>query len=55
VARELVASGLDARTLRLTAVGENEPLSKDEAGQTVRGDSRRVEIIVRESLLDDFR
>jgi outer membrane protein OmpA-like peptidoglycan-associated protein len=55
VARELVAAGLDPRTLRLVAVGENEPLSKDEFGRTVRGDSRRAEIIVRESLLDDFR
>ena len=55
VAQELVTAGLDPRTLRLVAVGENEPLSKDEFGRTVRGDSRRVEIIVRESLLDDYR
>lgn len=55
VARELVAAGQDPRTLRLVAVGENEPLSRDEAGRTVRNDSRRAEIIVRESLLDDFR
>jgi chemotaxis protein MotB len=55
VARELVATGLDPRTLRLVAVGDNEPLCKDDAGRAIREDSRRVEIIVRESLLDDFR
>jgi chemotaxis protein MotB len=55
VARELVARGVEPRALRIMAVGDNEPLRKDEAGQTVRGESRRVEILVRESLLDDFR
>lgn len=55
VARELIAGGVEPRALRIMAVGDNEPLSKDEAGQTVRSDSRRVEILVRESLLDDFR
>lgn len=55
VARELVATGLDPRTLRLMAVGENEPLRKDQVGLGLPADSRRVEIIVRESLMDDFR
>jgi chemotaxis protein MotB len=47
VAQELIAEGLDHRTIRLMAVGENEPGGKDPKGAALPGDNRRVEIIVR--------
>ncbi|GMV96334.1 MAG: OmpA family protein [Phycisphaerae bacterium] len=55
VAQALIDGGIDPRTLRLVAVGDNEPIPRDAEGPDRRADGRRVEIIVRESLLDDYR
>lgn len=53
VADELVRRGVDPRTVRLVAVGANEPVSAD--GIRSNGENRRVEIVVRESMIDDYR
>lgn len=53
VADELVKRGVDPRTVRVVAVGANEPVSAD--GIKSSGDNRRVEIVVRESMIDDYR
>ena len=53
VADELVRRGVDPRTIRLVAVGANEPVAQD--GLKSEGENRRVEIIVRESMIDDYR
>lgn len=55
VADELVRKGVDPRAVRLVAVGANEPVRKDSDQFTRSGDNRRVEIVVRESLIDDYR
>ena len=54
VMRELMACGVDPRTLRLVAAGGTEPVVKNFAPLMKEGQNRRVEIIVRESLLEDF-
>lgn len=54
VAQELILRGVDPRALRITAVGPNEPIAKDTISPAERANNRRVEIIVRESLIDDF-
>jgi chemotaxis protein MotB len=54
VSAQLVAQGTDPRTIRLMAVGPNEPVAKEVYNKESRGDNRRVEIIVRESLIDDY-
>jgi hypothetical protein len=54
VAEELIHTGADPRQLRLVAVGANEPIARGVYDQAQRGDNRRVEIIVRESLIDDY-
>ena len=51
---ELVLSGLDPRTLRLVAVGDTEPVGRRVYDPAKRGANRRVEIIVRESVIDDY-
>ena len=38
----------------LVAVGANEPIAREVYDPTKRGLNRRVEIIVRESLIDDY-
>jgi chemotaxis protein MotB len=53
VADELVLRGVDPRTIRLVAVGANEPVAQD--GLRRDGENRRVEIIVRESMIDDYK
>lgn len=53
VADELIRRGVDPRTVRLVAVGGNEPVAAD--GLKGNGENRRVEIIVRESMIDDYR
>lgn len=53
VADELVRRGVDPRTIRLVAVGDNEPIGRN--GLRADGENRRVEIIVRESVIDDYR
>lgn len=54
VANELIRSGIDGRTFRLMAVGGNEPIKEDRLDPSQEFDGRRVEIIVRESVLDDY-
>jgi chemotaxis protein MotB len=54
VADELIQQGVDERTLRLVAVGANEPVAQEVYDLAKRGDNRRVEIVVRESLIDDY-
>jgi len=54
VADSLILRGLDPRTLRIVAVGENEPVARGIYDPAQRGYNRRVEIIVRESLIDDY-
>jgi len=55
VAEELVAQGVDVRTIRLVAVGDSEPIQARRQEPARPGDNRRVEIIIRESLIDDYR
>jgi len=54
VAEELVNRGVDVRTIRLVAVGDTEPIVPSRHEPARPGDNRRVEIIVRESLIDDY-
>lgn len=51
---ELVKRGVDSRTIRIMAVGANEPVIEKAYDPAKRGDNRRVEIIIRESLIDDY-
>lgn len=53
VADELIRRGVDPRAVRLVAVGDNEPVGHN--GLSREGENRRVEILVRESVLDDYR
>ncbi|HSW45772.1 MAG TPA: hypothetical protein VLM89_09390, partial [Phycisphaerae bacterium] len=54
VAGELVNRGVDVRTIRIVAVGDAEPIVTKDHEPARPGDNRRVEIIVRESLIDDY-
>jgi chemotaxis protein MotB len=54
VAEALMLRGADPRAIRLVAVGWNEPVPQQEIGPVDLGQNRRVEIIVRESLIDDY-
>ncbi len=54
VGKELVARGLDPRTVRLVAAGANEPIRKTGDAFARPGDDRRVEVVVRESVIDDY-
>lgn len=54
VANELILRGLDPRTVRLVAVGDNEPVAMEVYDPTKRGMNRRVEIIIRESQINDY-
>ncbi len=54
VANELILRGTDPRTLTWVAVGANEPVARGVYDQSRRAQNRRVEIIVRESLIDDY-
>jgi len=54
VANELILRGVDPRTIRVVAVGANEPVAQGVYDLEKRGANRRVEIIVRESLIDDY-
>jgi chemotaxis protein MotB len=51
---ELIRAGIDPRTVRIVAAGPNEPLVRGVYDPVKAGDNRRVEILVREALLDDF-
>ena len=54
VGSQLIAHGTDPRTVRLMAVGPNEPVAREVYDKERRSDNRRVELIVRESLIDDY-
>jgi chemotaxis protein MotB len=54
VGRVLREEGIDPRAIRLVAVGPNEPLKNTGGGPGTTGANRRVEIIIRESLIDDY-
>jgi len=47
-------AGIDQRAIRLVAVGANEPLKTDPSQPTSIAANRRVEIIIRESLIDNY-
>jgi chemotaxis protein MotB len=54
VADELILRGVDRRALVCSAVGANEPLATGVYDVNRRAQARRVEIIVRESMIDDY-
>lgn len=54
VAAELIISGVDPRALTRVACGSNEPVARGVYDPTRRGQGRRVEIVVRQSLIDDY-
>jgi len=54
VADELIRLGADPRTIRVGGVGANEPVERKVYDPSVLDNNRRVEIIVRESLIDDY-
>ena len=54
VAHVFRQEGVDPRAIRLVAVGPNEPLKADRLEPVVASENRRVEIIIRESLIDDY-
>lgn len=54
VANELTTSGIDSRRMVLTAAGPNEPVAQGVYDPAKLADNRRVELIVRESLIDDY-
>lgn len=55
VANELVRLGVNPRTMRLVAVGIGEPVKPKADGVADPLHQRRVEIIIRESLIEDYR
>lgn len=54
VAEALIERGVDPRTIRIVAVGPNEPIQPRAYDPSSRDDNRRVEIIIRESMIDDY-
>jgi len=54
VMEELLLRGVDPRTIRLMAVGANEPVVQSVYDPHKRAMNRRVEIIVRESQINDY-
>jgi chemotaxis protein MotB len=54
VANELIKLGVDARTMRISAIGANEPIARGAQDLAKLSMNRRVEVIVRESLIDDY-
>ncbi|MBI4580664.1 MAG: hypothetical protein HY718_13230 [Planctomycetes bacterium] len=55
VADELVTRGVDRRTMRLVAIGDSEPVDQLGATPLWSADNRRVEVVVRESMIDDYK
>lgn len=53
-ADELIARGLDPRAIRIVAAGANEPVKPGLYSSPDLAMNRRVEIVVRESLVDDY-
>ncbi len=54
VGDELIALGVDRRAIRLISSGPNEPIRGGLYPYDDPGQNRRVEIIIRESLIDDY-
>ena len=54
VAEELERSGVESRRIVLVAAGRNEPVTQGVYDPAKLADNRRVEIIVREALIDDY-
>jgi outer membrane protein OmpA-like peptidoglycan-associated protein len=54
VANELILRGVDPRTLLYSAAGPNEPLNRRDYDAHKRGEGRRVVVLVRQSLIDDY-
>lgn len=54
VGHVLRKEGIDPRAIRLVAVGPNEPLKSNDLNPESANANRRVEIIIRESLIDDY-
>ena len=54
VADELIRLGVDPRTIRVTAIGDNEPIARGTTEPAKLAGDRRVEVIIRESVIDDF-
>ena len=54
VAEELVSRGVTACAIRIMAVGAAEPLAPPVYDPQRRADNRRVEIVIRESLVEDY-
>jgi chemotaxis protein MotB len=54
VTAELIKTGIDSRAIRIVAVGPNEPLVRGAYDPARSADNRRVEILVREALMDDY-
>ena len=57
VGQELIAMGVDPRAIRLVAAGANEPIPAAAGAPlgSIPRENRRGEIIVRESLIDDYQ
>jgi chemotaxis protein MotB len=54
VAQALIGAGIRSLRVRIVAVGDSERLKEQAYSETRRAANRRVEVIVRESLVDDF-
>jgi len=54
VRHELILRGVDEKAISIVACGGNEPVVHDTFDPTKRSDNRRVEIVIRESLIDDY-
>ncbi len=54
VADELALRGVESRRIVLVAAGRNEPVTQGVYDPAKLADNRRVEIIVREALIDDY-
>ncbi|HOB76723.1 MAG TPA: flagellar motor protein MotB [Phycisphaerae bacterium] len=54
VTNELIKAGIDPRAIRIVAAGPNEPLVRGVYDPARTGENRRVEILLRETLLDDY-
>lgn len=54
VADELIKLGANPKAIRITAAGPNEPVARGPDQAAKLGENRRVEILIRESLIDDY-
>lgn len=54
VSNELIKGGVDPRAIRIVAAGGNEPVTRGVYDPARMAENRRVEIMVRETYLDDY-